>query len=113
MTSKFQVDAWNNFCRVFELPESYPSGFCHGGGHSVNFQMVDWFYPCPDINQAGVSKEVWRKEVGEIEIHEVDADELAEMLLPWLRQKQYLKPGRDYLVMCDFGAVFRFSKDDF
>ena len=77
MTSKFQVDAWNNFCMVFELPETYPNDFCHGGGHPVNFQMVDWFYPVSDVQQAGVSKEVWRNEVGESEIRAVDGGEVA------------------------------------
>lgn len=109
---KFQADLWNNFCMVFELPDTYPNDFCHGGGHPVNFQMVDWFYPCPDIGNAGVSKEVWRKEVGEIETHEIDADELSGILLPFLREKKYLKPGREYIVMCDFGAVFKFSAPD-
>ena len=106
---EYVVDGWNNFCRVFELPERYPTGYCFGGGHPVNFQMVDWFNPVPGIGQPAVSKEVWRKEAGEIEIKSISIDELQESLIPWLKEKQYVKPGRDYLVLCDFGAVLRFS----
>lgn len=106
---KFNVDNWNNFCRVFELPESYPSDFCFGGGPRVNFKMVDWFNPVPEVGTAGCSKEVWEREVGEIEITEVDGDELAGKVISFLQQKRYVKPGREYMVLCDFGAVFRFS----
>ena len=105
---KYKVDGWNNFCRVFELPEEYPNGFCFGVGLRVNFQMVDWFNPISDIAAPVVSKEVWANEVGEIKIKEVSDDELYESLVPWLSEKIYVKPGREYLVLCDFGAVVRF-----
>jgi len=104
----YKIDGWNNFCRVFELPELYPSGFCFGGGHPVSFQMVDWFNPVPGIGQPAVSKEVWRKEVGDIEITEISHDELQESFV-WLLEKNYVKPGKDYLVLCDFGAAIRFT----
>lgn len=106
---KYEVDGWNNFCRVFELPEKYPNDYCFGGGHPVNFQMVDWFQPVAGIGNPAVSKEVWRENVGKIEIKKVSLDELQESLVPWLMEKQYVKPGRDYLVLCDFGATLRFS----
>ena len=102
---KYEVDGWNNFCRVFELPESYPSDYCFGGGHPVNFQMVDWFEPVPDIGRAAVTKEVWRERAGEITTKEVDLAELDEYLSPWLKDKPYMKKGRQYLVICDFGAT--------
>ena len=106
---KYKVDGWNNFCRVFLLPEEYPNDYCFGGGHPVNFQMVDWFNPVPDISQPAVTKEVWREKVGEIEIKDVSIEELHESIVPWLREKQYVVPGREYLVLCDFGASVRFS----
>lgn len=106
---KYQVDGWNNFCRVFELPVSYPSDYCFGGGHAVNFQMIDWFNPVEGIGQPAVSKEVWRKEVGEIEVKEIDLDELVAQLVPWFREKKYVKKHRSYLVICDFGCVFIFT----
>lgn len=106
----YKVDGWNNFCRVFELPEDYPAGYCFSGGHPVVFQMIDWFNPVPGIGQPAVSKEVWRKEVGEIEIKEITHDELYESLVPWLLEKHYVKLSREYLVLCDFGAAIRFAK---
>lgn len=107
---KYTVDPWNNFCMVFELPEEYPSDFCFGGGHPVNFQMVDWFNPVPGVFQAGVSKEQFEREVGPIAEHakEIDIDEFAAQLVPFLEEKRYAKPGREYLVLCDFGAAIRF-----
>jgi len=106
----FEVDGWNNFCRVFEMPKQYPNGFCSGGGHPVNFQMVDWFNPVPGISQPAVSKEVWREKVGEIEVKKVSLTELKNSLVPFLKDKQYIHPGRDYLVLCDFGASFQFNR---
>lgn len=105
----YSVDGWNNFCRVFELPELYPEGYLFNGGKPVSFMMIDWFNPVPDIGQPAVTKEVWRKEVGEIETKEITTDELQESLVPWLLKKQYIKPGRDYLVLCNFGAALWFS----
>ena len=40
-----EITGKNNFCRVFELPNEYPKGFCFGGGHQVLFLIVDWFNP--------------------------------------------------------------------
>ena len=105
----YLVDGWNNFCRVFEIPESYPEGYLFGGGKPVNFLMIDWFNPVPGIGQPAVTKEVWRKEVVEIETKEISINELQESLIPWLLEKQYVKNGRDYLILCDFGAALRFS----
>lgn len=34
---KYLVDGWNNFCRVFEIPESYPDGYLFGGGLDSQF----------------------------------------------------------------------------
>lgn len=107
---KYQVDGWNNFCRVFELPLDYPRDFCFGGGHPVNFQMVDWFNPVSGIGQPAVSKDVWQKEVGEIEVVETTEDDLRASLIPFLSEKKYVKPDRSYLVLCDFGAAIRFCK---
>lgn len=91
---KYQVDGRNNFCRVFQLPEEYPEGFCFDGGQLIPFQMVDWFNPVSGI---------------ETETKEVSHDELQESLIPFLEKKQYIKPGRKYLILCDFGAAIQFS----
>jgi hypothetical protein len=105
---KYKVDGWNNFCRVFELPKSYPSGFCFDGGKPVNILMVDWFNPVCDIPQPAVSKEVWKDKVGEIKVTEIDLDELENTLIPFLKNKQYVKSGRTYLVLYDFGGATTF-----
>ena len=106
---KYKVDGWNNFCRVFELPESYPKGFCFNGGHPTTFQMVDWFNPVCGLPVPTVSKEVWKEKVGEIESQEVDIDDLEKSLVPWLQQKIYTKPNRQYLVIYDFGGATVFK----
>jgi hypothetical protein len=119
---KYQVDGWNNFCRVFELPEHFPKGYCFGGGLPTNFQMVDWFNPIPQMPLSGkstgewlpnpaVSKEVWKEKVGEIKTIEVDHEKLSDDLTSWLKKKTYMKPGRKYLVVCNFGMCFMFSAD--
>jgi hypothetical protein len=105
---KYTVDIWNNFCRVFELPEEYIDEFCFGKGHHTNFQMVDWFCPT-DMGQAACSKEVYLKEVGEIKTREVTLDELFNSLVPFLKDKIYVHNGKKYLVICDFGAAFIFD----
>ena len=105
----YSVDGWNNFCRVFEIPESYPKGYWFDAGKPVNFVMVAWFNPISDVDQITVSKEVWQEKVGEIEIKEITHDELYESLIPWLLKEHYVKLGRDYLVLCDFGAALQFS----
>lgn len=94
---KYKANDANNFCRVFELPESYPPGFLFGGGKPVNFILTDWFNPVSPL------------ELMEVETAEVDHDELVDRLVPFLQGKNYVKPGRDYLVICDFGAAFMFQ----
>lgn len=106
---KYKVDGWNNFCRVFELPESYPKGFCFNGGHSVNFKLVDWFNPVCGIPQPTVSREVWMDKVGKIETKEIDLADLEETLVPWLQSKIYVKPCFKYLVLYDFGGATVFN----
>lgn len=81
-----------NFCRVFELPESYPEAYCFGRGTPVPFVMVDWFNPVPDSMQ----DKDWETEV---------KPSLVNFIVP----KVYTKPGRNYLVLTDWGASFTLS----
>lgn len=106
---KYTVDGWNNFCRVFELPKEFPKEFCFGGGHSVTFQMVDWFNPVIGIDQPAISKDAWIKRFGKIDTKEVTVEELRDTLMPFLVNKQYIKSDRDYLILFDFGATFLFD----
>ena len=86
----------NNFCRVFELPITYPNDFCFGGGHAVTFTMVDWFQPIP-------MEDIWENKV-----------EPWSNYVPALKQflliKNYIKPDRTYLLITDFGESFLFDK---
>jgi len=111
MNSKgeFIVDGWNNFCRVFEMPVEYPTGFCFGGGKPVNFQMVDWFEPVSGLPQPAVSKKIWEDNVGEIETKIITIAELMEKLIPFLSDKSYVQAGRKYLVITNFDASFIFE----
>jgi hypothetical protein len=101
---KYKVDGWNNFCRVFRLPNSYPSEFCFGGGISVNIRMVDWFNPVPQLSIPVISKEAWLEKYGKFESVEIDMEELEKELIPWLKQKMYIEQGIKYLVIYEFGG---------
>lgn len=86
----------NNFGRVFELPEQYPEGFCFDGGKPVQMQMVDWFNPWPSgMHFDEAVPDTWA--------------EVSEMLRPWLMKKPYVKPGRRYILVTDFGESMMFG----
>lgn len=108
---KYTVDGWNNFCRVFRLPEEFPNKYCFGDGHPVNFQMIDWFNPVPGIAQPAVTKKVWIEKYGNLEKikTEIDLLELAGELIPWLKEKDYYSPVFLYLILFDFGASLVFG----
>ena len=102
----FKVDGWNNFCRIFELPEKFSSEYCFSSGVATNFQMVDWFNPITGLPNPAVSKEVWIKEVGEIQVTEVTVEQLKNDLSNFILGKGYVKKGRKYLFVANFGATF-------
>lgn len=88
------VTSENNFCRVFMLPKTLPTGFCFDGGELVPIRMVDWFNP---VDLSGVST------------REVTEDELRGYLIPWLEKKTYMRTNTSYLVLFDFGATITFT----
>lgn len=96
---KMEITEINNFCRIFELPIEYPSDFCFGGGHLVQFQMVDWFNPVPptDFPNFGGTLKKW--------------DEYVPMLKEFLGDKNYVKSNRKYILITDFGESFLFGKN--
>lgn len=110
---KYTVNPWNNFCRVFELPEKFPTDYCFSGGNPVNFKLVDWFSPV-NIPRAAVSKEVWAKRVGDVTEQDVEIDHETHksFLLPFLQGKQYVKSCREYLFLSEFGMAFVFSAEE-
>jgi len=90
---KYTINQNNNFCRIFRMPDVFPSGFCFGGGLPVTFTMVDWFEPVPLQSR-------------EAEMREED---IKYMLIAFLQPKQYVQPGYTFLVLCDFGLTFTFK----
>lgn len=106
----FEVDGWNNFCRIFELPEKYSSEYCFGGGIDTNFKMVDWFNPVGELDRPTVTKEVWKEKVGEFKVVEISLETLKDNLSNFILRKQYVKKGRKYLFLSDFGATFIIDK---
>jgi len=116
-SDSFHVTGWTNFCRVFELPDEkeYPKGYCFGGGIPVQMIMVDWFNPVEGVGQPGVSKEVWIEKFKNLDGMErtITMKELKESLKPFLLKKNYVKMGKKYLVLCNFGAAFTFKKVPF
>lgn len=84
-----------NFCRVFELPDAYPAGSCFGGGHPVMFQMVDWFCPIPSEDMENDAIKPW--------------GDYVPFLKRFLKDKNYVKPGKQYILITDFGEVMLFT----
>jgi hypothetical protein len=76
---------------------------------SLRIYILHWFCPV-GMGQTRVTKEFWEKEVGPIEIREIEDKWLIEELQPFLQKKRYTKPDRKYLVITDFGMTFLFSK---
>lgn len=79
----------NSLGRVFELPKHYPNDFCFGGGIPVTIKMVDWFHARP-LESYGT----W--------------ENAKKQLLPWLLEKPYVKPGKQYVLICEHGGCLTF-----
>ena len=113
----YQVNGFNNFCRVFQLPAEYPKGYCFGGGLPTTFVMVDWFNPVSELPQWAISEKKYCELIKSGELvddgshsKEVNSDELQISLVDFLKRKNYIKDGNTYLVICNFGMSFTFSK---
>jgi hypothetical protein len=91
------INEMSNFCRVFELPDKYPSGYCFGGGFPVEFKMVDWFNPIPSDDFYDNKIKKW--------------EDYVPMIKEFLLKKLYVKSGMKYLVITDFGESFVFEKE--
>ena len=108
----YKVDGWNNFCRVFELPDVFSSDYCFHGGIPTNFQMMDWFCPVIGLNQYTVSKEQYIELGYEPKEVEVDHHGLAKELVEFLSKKVYVKKDKTYLVLTRFGMSFSFRNGE-
>jgi len=92
---KYMFDSDDNFLRVFELPLYLPTDYCMQGGINTSFTLVDWFQPFPVLATG--------------ESHVVEHDEAVAQIADFIRQKKYVKPGKKYLVLTDFGCAFTFK----
>jgi len=106
---KYKVDGWNNFCRVFEIPEEFPNEYCFGGGIHCDFVMKDWFSPVFDLLLINVPKEEYQKHVDEYLYKEVDFEELEKTIVDFVKVKKYITKGRKYLILYSFGAATIFE----
>jgi len=97
MSGDIEITHMTNFCRIFELPVEFPSGFCFGGGIDTIFKMVDWFYPVPQEDLPNNIKP-W--------------NEYITLLKDFLKDKNYVKPGMKYVLITDFGEAFIFGKEE-
>ena len=95
--AEMKPDDSKNFCRVFEMPEAYPKGYCFGGGKTVQMIMVDWFQPWPP-DDFEVKCDTW--------------PEVVEILRPWVMKKNYVKPGRRYVLVTEFGEALVFDGEE-
>lgn len=101
MAKKIQVQRLQNFCRVFEIPQQLPEECCFSGGHLTAWLMIDWFNPVG--NDAP-----WDNET---RCCEIDWGELSDRLQVFVGKKSYIKPGRRYLVLTDFGQSLVVVRD--
>jgi len=93
----FQINGWNNFCRVFQLPDSYPDDYCFNGSISKIFKMVDWFNPI-GMDTTG---RVYRTQ-----------QQLFDTVGKFVLKKSYIQKGCKYLILCDFGAALVVEKSN-
>jgi hypothetical protein len=77
------------FIRVFELPEIITNQFCFGGGHAVQFRLVDWFRMSEVFDNNG---------------HYPDS--LVEDVKNFIRMKAYFNKDRFYIAICANGECF-------
>ena len=106
----YKVDGWNNFCRVFQLPDTYPEEYCFHGPKQAIFNMVDWFNPVPEIPQPAITKVEWIKTVGEYTNKIITYQQLYQTIVPFVKTKTYIKPYKQYIIICDFGASIMLNK---
>ena len=92
-----QVTEKNNFMRIFRIPNQFPSDFCFGGGHPVNFQIVDWFNPIPQ-------EELWSGKTKTLS--EKELEEYRGGIREFIKVKNYYDPEFKFLALSDYDDVF-------
>lgn len=93
----FHITERNNFIRIFRIPNEFPSDFCFGGGHPVNFQLLDWFNPIP------------QEDLGSDKIKTLTEEEMQkhrEAIREFIKVKNYYDPEFKFLALSDYSDVF-------
>lgn len=93
----FNITQNNNFIRIFRIPNEFPSDFCFGDGHPVNFQLVDWFNPIPQ-------EELWEGKTKNLT--ETEIEEYRQSIRKFIEVKNYYNPEFKLLALSDYGDVF-------
>lgn len=109
-----KINPKNNFVRIFKVPHDYPNGFCFGGGRDINFIMVDWFSPYPEMEPPvkvpdfempkGITP-LYECPNHEIELTDDLRNKLNSMLSDFIRKKNY-NNGHDLLAITNYGDAF-------
>jgi len=92
-----EITEKNNFMRIFRVPNDFPSDFCFGGGHPVNFQMVDWFNPIP-------LEEFWDNPIKSL--GEKEAEEYRGAIREFIKIKNYYNGDFKFLALSNYGDAF-------
>ena len=91
-----EITEKNNFMRIFRVPNDFPSGFCFGGGHPVNFQIVDWFNPIPQ-------EELWDNSIN---LGEKETEEFRKDIRDFIKIKNYYSEDFKFLALSNYGDAF-------
>ena len=89
------ISSEENFLRVFEMPSTYPEGFCFVGGKPCELIMVDWFnaWNPDEFKPDKFTVKRWQ-------------EEMKPQIIDFVKRKNYIKPGRKYLVVTNFDESF-------
>lgn len=93
---KLRLTKATDFLRIFRLPTEFPTEYCFGGGHPVEFQLIDWF------NVAGGPLDLGK----EFSRGDPDYERYIKELSDYMREKKWFDPSYTYMVLTDFGDVF-------
>lgn len=88
-----------NFLRLFRLPETFPKGYCFGGGYPTAFQLVDWFNPFDQ-------QDFWKFEIKEFDEADPEYLKHIEELKDFIKGKKYFNSNYTYMALTDYGDIF-------
>lgn len=96
---KYKATYANNFIRIFQLPNEFPSDFCFQGGHPVLIILVDWFNPFDP-------QDFWGDKIKEFDSTEEWYLSHLKELKDYIKKKTYFNPEYTYMALTDYGDAF-------